>query len=128
MFWPRLICLDMVIDTTIRGSFWNLMFLQEGGKGLGETSQGRFSRQNRQISLPLNKILCEFKLIAEMNNVTKIILMGRAIIPNQFYVCRYILRASANEKILKIEPTVFSLKLDKGKVLGDLPPWALSKN
>ena len=58
------------------------MFLQEGGKGLGETSQGRFSRQNQQISLPLNKILCEFKLIAEMNNVTKIFLMGRAIIPN----------------------------------------------
>ena len=81
-FGPGLFALDMAIDTTIRGSFWNLMFLQEGGKSLGETSQGRFSRQNLQISLSLNKLLCEFQLIAEMNNVTKIFLMGRAIIPN----------------------------------------------
>ena len=32
------------------------------------------------------------------------------------------------KKKLKIEPTVFALKLDKGKMLGDPPPWALSKN
>ena len=28
--------MEMAIDTTIRGSFWNLTFLEEGGKGLGE--------------------------------------------------------------------------------------------
>ena len=39
--------LDTAIETTIRGSFWNLTFLEEGGRGLGETSQGRFSGQNR---------------------------------------------------------------------------------
>ena len=45
--------LDTAIETTIRGSFWNLTFLEEGGggwevdKGLGETSQGHFSGQNR---------------------------------------------------------------------------------
>ena len=27
---PGLFALDMAIDTTIRGSFWNLMFLEEG--------------------------------------------------------------------------------------------------
>ena len=32
------------------------------------------------------------------------------------------------KKYFKIEPTVFVLKLDKGKVLRDPPPWALSKN
>ena len=34
-------------DHDQRGSFRNLTFLEEGGRGLGETSQGRFSRQNR---------------------------------------------------------------------------------
>ena len=39
--------LDTAIDTTIRGSFRNLTFIEEGGRCLGETSQRRFSGQNR---------------------------------------------------------------------------------
>ena len=39
--------LDTAIETTIRGSFWNLRFLEEGGRGPGETSQGRFFGQNQ---------------------------------------------------------------------------------
>ena len=30
--------MDTAIDTTIRGSFCNLTFLEEGGRGPGETS------------------------------------------------------------------------------------------
>ena len=31
--------LDTAIETTIRGSFWNLTFLEEGGRSLGETDK-----------------------------------------------------------------------------------------
>ena len=38
---------NTAIETTIRGSFWNLTFLEEGSRCLGETSKGPFSGQNR---------------------------------------------------------------------------------
>ena len=42
-----LFALDTAIKTTIRGSVWNLTFLEEGvGRGPGETLQARFSGQN----------------------------------------------------------------------------------
>ena len=46
---PGPFALDTAMETTIRESFWNLTFLKEGrrGRGLGETSEGRFSGQNR---------------------------------------------------------------------------------
>ena len=47
---------------------------------------------------------------------------GESYYSKLIYVCRYILRASVNEKIFKIEPTVFALKLDKGKVVEPPPP------
>ena len=39
--------LNRGIDTTIRGSFWEVKFSQGGGRDLEETSQGRFPDQNR---------------------------------------------------------------------------------
>ena len=47
---------DTAIETTIRGSFWNLTFLEEGSRDLGETSQGRFFGQNRYVSLRLPQL------------------------------------------------------------------------
>ena len=86
------------------------MFLQEGGKG----------------SLPLNKILCEFKLIAE-TMLTRSSQWGELLFQTNFMFAGTSLGHLPMTKSLKIEP-VFALKLDKGKVLGDPPPWALSKN
>ena len=39
--------LDRGIETTIKGSFWEVKFSQGGGRGLGETSHGHFPEQNR---------------------------------------------------------------------------------
>ena len=39
--------LDTVIKTMIRGSFWNLMFLKEGGRGLKEVADALASGWSR---------------------------------------------------------------------------------
>ena len=46
-FGSGLFALDTEMEITIRRSFFEVQVSQEGGRGLEETSQGRFSRQNR---------------------------------------------------------------------------------
>ena len=50
-FGPGLFALDTSVDTTIRGSFWNLTFLEEWGRGLGEKSVNESSLKQNFVSI-----------------------------------------------------------------------------
>ena len=56
MLFGESFALDTAIETTIKRIILELEVSEGGGRGSGETSQGRFFKQNRYMSLPLTVI------------------------------------------------------------------------